>query len=205
MTEEVPVSALAKTVKRAASKPKKTGPRLRDLIVKVLSESTSRGGMSLAGLKKGLKGLGYDTDKNKARIRITVRTLVDKEVLIQIKGTGASGSFRLNKKVDTKAKKAVAKKAPLKAKKVVAKKSPAAKKPATPAKKSAAAKKSAKKVKKAVAKSPKKAAKSPRKAAKSPKKAPVKKAPAKKAPAKKAPAKRVAKPKPSKKTASKKK
>ncbi|CAK6981333.1 histone H1-like isoform X2 [Scomber scombrus] len=191
MAEEAPAPAVASPAKsakkKAAPKPKKSGPSVSELIVQAVSASKERSGVSLAALKKALAAGGYDVDKNKARVKTAVKSLVAKETLVQTKGTGASGSFKMNKKAEPKPVKKVAPKA----KKPAAKKPAVAKKPKTAAKKTAVAKKSPKKVKKPAAakkatKSPKKpAAKSPKKAAKSPKKV-VKKAPAaKKAPAKK--------------------
>ncbi|XP_037387781.1 histone H1-like [Pygocentrus nattereri] len=127
-----------------------------------------------AALKKALAGRGYDVDKNKSRVKIAVKSLVTKGTLVQTKGTGASGSIKLNKKHAEPKKKTTRKAAP-KSKKVAAKKPAAVKKP-----KKVAAQTSPKKAKKPaaakkVAKSPKKAKKpvAPMKAAKSPKKAKV--------------------------------
>ncbi|KAF0022786.1 hypothetical protein F2P81_024767 [Scophthalmus maximus] len=200
-----PAKSPAKAAKKKATpKPKKAGPSLRDLIVEAVSASKERSGVSLAALKKALVAGGYDVEKNKTRVKVAIKALVAKETLVQTKGTGASGSFKMNKKVEPKAKKPVKKAAPK------AKKPAAAKKPKAAAKKPAAAKKSPKKAKKPaaakkspkkVAKSPKKVAKSPKKAANSPKKSPKKAAPA----AKKVPAKKAAAAKPkAKKTAAKK-
>ncbi|KAM7374712.1 hypothetical protein PAMP_007353 [Pampus punctatissimus] len=190
-------AAPAKATKKKVSKPKKAGPSVSELIVKAVAASKERSGVSLAALKKALTAGGYDVDKNKARVKTAIRSLVVKGTLVHTTGTGASGSFKINKKAETKDKKPVKKAAP-KAKKPAAKKATVAKKPKTAvAKKTAAAKKSPKKVKKVAA--PKKVAKSPKKPAKSPKKV-AKKAPA----AKKSPAKKVAKPK-AKKAAPKKK
>ncbi|KAM9770706.1 uncharacterized protein ACNS7B_011687 [Menidia menidia] len=202
-----PAAAPAKAAKKKATKPKKTGPSVSDLIVKAVAASKERSGVSAAALKKALAAGGYDVDKNKARVKTAIKSLVTKGTLVQTKGTGASGSFKMSKTVEKKpAKKA----APKPKKAAVAKKPAAAKKPkAAAAKKPVAAKKSPKKAKKPAA-APKKAAKSPKKAAKSPKKptkSPKKKAVVKKAPAaaKKAPAaKKTAKPK-AKKAAPKKK
>uniref|UniRef100_A0A669EYI2 Histone H1 n=2 Tax=Oreochromis niloticus TaxID=8128 RepID=A0A669EYI2_ORENI len=201
MSEEAPAPApvpakAAKKKKTTASKPKKVGPSVGELIVKAVAASKERSGVSAAALKKALAAGGYDVDKNKARVKTAIKSLVAKGTLVQTKGTGASGSFKMNKKAtDSKAKKPAKKAAP-KAKKPAAAK---AKKPAAAAKKSpkkaaaakkpAAAKKSPKKAKKPAA-AAKKAPKSPKKAAKSPKKV-LKKAPA----AKKSPAKKAAKPK----------
>ncbi|KAK2852043.1 hypothetical protein Q5P01_008319 [Channa striata] len=197
-----PVAAPAKVAKKkAASKPKKSGPSVAELIVKAVAASKERNGVSAAFLKKALAAGGYDVDKNKARVKTAIKNLVTKGTLIQTKGVGASGSFKINKKAEPKDKKPAKKAAP-KAKKPAAaaasKKPAAAKKPKAAAKKPAAAKKSPKKAKKPAAVA-KKAAKSPKKAAKSPAKkvakSPAKKAPKKAPAAKKAPAKKAAKPK----------
>ncbi|KAK2867560.1 hypothetical protein Q8A67_025677 [Cirrhinus molitorella] len=184
MAETAPAAAAppAKAPKKkSASKPKKPGPNVRDLIVKTVTASKERSGVSLAALKKALSAGGYDVEKNNSRVKTAVKSLVTNGTLVQTKGTGASGSFKLNKKqVETKKK--PAKKTPVKAKKVAAKK-PAAKKSPKKVKKPTAtaakkATKSPKKAKKPTA--PKKATKSPKKAkkpaaakkaAKSPKKA----------------------------------
>uniref|UniRef100_A0A8C5RV09 H15 domain-containing protein n=1 Tax=Laticauda laticaudata TaxID=8630 RepID=A0A8C5RV09_LATLA len=53
---------------------------------------------SLAVLKKFLVSLGYDVEKNNSHLKLVLRSLVTKGTLLQIKDTGASGSFKLNKK-----------------------------------------------------------------------------------------------------------
>ncbi|KAL3997005.1 hypothetical protein ACER0C_009661 [Sarotherodon galilaeus] len=183
--------AKAAKKKTTASKPKKVGPSVGELIVKAVAASKERSGVSTAALKEALAAGAYDVDKNKARVKTAIKSLVAKGSLVQTKGTGASGSFKMNKKAKKPAKKAAPKaKKPAAAK--AKKPATAAKKPkkAAAAKKPAAAKKSPKKVKKPAAAVAKKATKSPKKAAaKSPKKV-IKKAPA----AKKAPAKKAAKP-----------
>ncbi|KAG8014955.1 Histone H1 [Nibea albiflora] len=196
-----PAAAPAKAAKKKVTKPKKAGPSVRDLIVKSVSASKERNGVSLAAVKKALAAGGYDVEKNKARVKVAIKALVTKGTLVQTKGTGASGSFKMNKKAaEPKAKKPAAKKAAPKAKKPAAKKATTPKKTKTAAAaKKPAAKKSPKKAKKPAA-APKKAAKSPKKATKSPKKPAAAKKPA----PKKAPAKKAAKPK-AKKAAPKKK
>ena len=179
MAEVAPAPAAAAPAKapkkKAAARPKKVGPSVGELIVKAVSASKERSGVSLAALKKALAAGGYDVEKNNSRVKIAVKSLVTKGTLVQTKGTGASGSFKINKAAEKKAKKPAKKAAAPKAKKPAAAKKP---KKAV-AKKPAAAKKSPKKAakpkaaKKAPAKSPKKAKKpaTPKKAAKSPKKA----------------------------------
>ncbi|KAG6924982.1 histone cluster 1, H1t [Chelydra serpentina] len=193
MSETVPVAAPAVSApgtKASAKKPKKAaasskarkppGPSVTELITKAVSASKERKGVSLAALKKALAAGGYDVEKSNSRIKVGLKSLVSKGTLVQTKGTGASGSFKLSKKPEPAAKP----------------KKPVAKKPASAAKKpkkAAAVKKSPKKVKKPVAAAAKKAAKSPKKVkAAKPKKAA-------KSPAKaKAVKPKVAKPKPTK-------
>nr|XP_024654065.1 histone H1.3-like [Maylandia zebra] len=102
------------------SKPKKVGPSVSELIVKAVAAFKERNGVSAAALKQALAAAGYDVDKNKARVKTAFKSLVAKGTLVQTKGTGASGSFKMNKATETKAKTPAAAKA---------------KKPAGPAKK----------------------------------------------------------------------
>ncbi|XP_067835186.1 histone H1-like [Heptranchias perlo] len=151
--------------------PRPTGPPLGEQILKIVADCKDRKGISLAAIKKVLAAKGLDVEKQRSQIKLSIKRNVEKGSLVQIKGTGASGSFRVAKK-ETQAK--VGKKV----KKQVTKKSPG-KKPAT--KKTAVKKLTAKKpaakksaVKKPVAKksTTKKAVKSPIKkkaAAKKPK------------------------------------
>uniref|UniRef100_A0A8C5S5I4 H15 domain-containing protein n=1 Tax=Laticauda laticaudata TaxID=8630 RepID=A0A8C5S5I4_LATLA len=53
---------------------------------------------SLAVLKNSLVASGYDVEKNNSRLQLVLRSLVTKGTLLQIKGMGAFGSFKLNKK-----------------------------------------------------------------------------------------------------------
>ncbi|XP_029915891.1 protamine-like protein [Myripristis murdjan] len=149
-----PASPAKAPKKRSKSVRRNTGPTVSDLILKAVSASKERGGMSLAALKKTLQAGGYDVVKNKARILIAIRRLVANKALVQTKGSGASGSFKVNKKPPTPRKK-----------KVVKKKKPKAKKP-----RRASAKKAAGGATPAAKKSPKRKRKTKTKA-KSPKKA----------------------------------
>ncbi|XP_042337199.1 histone H1-like [Plectropomus leopardus] len=197
MAEVAPATAPAKAAKKKAPRPKRAGPSIGELIVKAVSASKERSGVSAAALKKALAAGGYDVEKNKSRVKTAIKALVAKGTLVQTKGIGASGSFKMSKTAAAPKVKKPAKKSVAKTKKPAAKKPTAAKKPKAAVKKSAVAKKSPKKAKKPTP--AKKAAKSPKKATKSPKK-PAKKAPA----AKKTPVKKQTKPK-VKKAAAKKK
>ncbi|XP_067093347.1 histone H1-like [Osmerus mordax] len=79
----------------------KTGsglPRVSQLILRVVSQCKHRGGISMVELKHALAAGGYDVSKNNTRVNLAVKGLVRKETLVQTTGTGASGSFKLNKK-----------------------------------------------------------------------------------------------------------
>uniref|UniRef100_A0A8K9XYS6 H15 domain-containing protein n=1 Tax=Oncorhynchus mykiss TaxID=8022 RepID=A0A8K9XYS6_ONCMY len=71
--------------KKAAAKPKKAGPSVGELIVKAVSASKERSGVSLAALKKSLAAGGYDVEKNNSRVKIAVKSLVTKGTLVQTK------------------------------------------------------------------------------------------------------------------------
>ncbi|XP_061445758.1 histone H1-like [Rhineura floridana] len=218
MTEEVsaaPAAALpavkapAKKAKKATGGPKSrklSGPSVTELLTQAVAASKERGGVSLAALKKSLAASGYDVEKNNSRIKLGLKSLVTKGTLLQTKGTGASGSFKLNKKqAEDKGKAAKKQQAPAAAASKA--KKPAAKKPTSAAAKkvkkavgAVASKKNVKVTKKPVG-GAKKAAKSPKKpkAAKAKK---IAKSPAKLGKAKVKPKAKMAKPK---KAASKKK
>ncbi|MEE6469349.1 hypothetical protein FKM82_008592 [Ascaphus truei] len=133
-----------------------------------------RAGLSLI-IPLALAAGGYDVEKNNNRLKLALKGLVIKETLIQLKGSGASGSFKLNKKQLESKEKTVKKKAADKPKK------PTAKKAAKALQKTRKAPKAAKSLKKSNAAKTKKAVKSP---GKKPVKSPAKKPEAAKSPAK---------------------
>uniref|UniRef100_UPI00398EC0F9 histone H1-like n=1 Tax=Pristiophorus japonicus TaxID=55135 RepID=UPI00398EC0F9 len=153
--ETAPPAAVAQT--KAPSKKKKAtprsgpaGPKLGDQILKVVADGKDRKGTSLAAIKKALAAKGVDVEKRGFQIRSSIKKNVMNGSLKQIKGTGASGSFKiantdLQGKVGKKVKKPATKKSP--AKKAAAKKSPAKKAAAkkSPVKKATAKKSPAKK------------------------------------------------------------
>merc|ERR1711976_1114916 len=135
MAEEAAAAPAPAKAKKAA-KPKKpaTHPKTTVMIVAAVKDLKNRKGSSLAAIKKHIAANNkVDIAKLNPFIKKGIKSLVEKKVLIQIKG-----SFKLGK--EEKPKKKVVKKKP--AKKTAAKKKPAKK----------TAKKSAKR-----AKTPKKA------------------------------------------------
>merc|ERR1712029_624462 len=152
----------AKPVKKAA-KPKKPAehPKCSVMIAAAITALKDRKGSSLAAIKKYI-GANYKVDLVKLgpHLKLAVKKGIEKKTLVQVKGKGAAGSFKLGKvekPKKPKAKKPKAKK-PKKVKKPKKPKTPKKKKPA--AKKATAKKPAAKKpaAKKPAAKKPAKKA-----------------------------------------------
>ena len=168
---------VAKPAAKKAAKPKKAPahPKYSEMTGAAIKALKQRGGCSKTAILKYICAnykVGDNTTKVNVHLKTALRNGVKAGNFKQVKGTGASGSF----KIGQEAKVAKPKKA---------KKPKAAKPKKKPAKKPAA--KKAKTPKKAAAKKPaaKKAAAKPKKA-KTPKKAAAKKPAAKKPAAKKA-------------------
>lgn len=178
MAETEAASAPAQTPKKAkASKPKKPKtapghPKVSEMVNTAISTLKERGGSSVQAIKKYV-GAHYkvDVDKLAPFIKKYLKNAVASGALVQTKGKGASGSFRMTTQPKEKAAKpkAAAPKPKRSAKPAAAKK---ATKPKTVKKAPATKKPKAK-----LAKSPKKAkavkpkAPKPKKAKASPKKA----------------------------------
>lgn len=179
--------------KAAAAKAKKprttpSHPKTSDMVNAAITNLKERGGSSLQAIKKYV-GATYKVDVEKLSpfIKKYLKSAVASGALVQTKGKGASGSFKLSatsgkseKKAEGKIKKKKAASSPKKAAATSAKKA----KSSSPAKKSKPKKKTAAKpaAKKATAEKKKKspAASKPKKpAAKSPKKEKKAKAPKK--------------------------
>ncbi|XP_071952011.1 late histone H1-like [Antedon mediterranea] len=162
-----------KVKKKAAPKKPASHPTYIDMVTAAIGALKERNGSSRQAIVKYiLANYKVDPGNMKTHLRMALKRGVDNGKLVQPKGSGASGSFKLNQaaaKADAAAK---AKKEKAKKKAVADKEKKVAKKAKKPAAKKA--KKPA--AKKASTKSPKKAKKSEKKAAK-PKKA---KSPAKK-------------------------
>lgn len=194
MAEEVPAAAPVKTPatakeKGSTTRKRSTPARQRNKmtmvkqILEVIAAFKQPKGVSVQAIKKGLRGKGVDVGKQNNRINLAIRRLERKGEIVQVRGTGASGSFKLPKieaKKDTRKSKSKRARTNSPSRKPAAKKSKVSK-PGTP-------KKGGKKSKKPAAK-----------------KAPAKKSAAKKV-AKKTLAKKAAlkrKAKPSQKTSGK--
>ena len=153
--------------KKIAKKAAKTIPTYAAMIKTAIVSLKDRKGSSRQAIEKFIKANFAVGETMAGPLKLALKKGVEKGTILQVKGKGASGSFKIAQ-VEKVAKKPVAKK--------VAKKAPAKKVTKKAPKPSAAAKKPAKKA-----------------AAKPAKKAPAKKAPAKKPAAKKAAPKPAAK------------
>ncbi|XP_063158981.1 histone H1.01-like [Candoia aspera] len=172
MAEVAPAVAAKAPAKKAAGgaakSRKPSGPSVTELLMQAVTACKERGGISLAALKKSLAASGYDVEKNNGRIKLGLRSLVTKGALLQTKGTGASGSFKLNRKQAGSRDKAAA---------------PAARRKPPPQQPAAAARSTKKPSAAAAAKKARKSAKKPAAAAKKSKAAKPLKAKAKAKPA----------------------
>lgn len=166
MAESEAVSTPAATPKKAKSaKPKKpktapNHPKVSEMVNTAISTLKDRGGSSVQAIKKYVAShYKVDVDKLSPFIKKYLKNAVASGVLVQTKGKGASGSFRMTsqtkeksskpKSAAPKAKKAAKPAAKKAAKPKSPKKAPAAKKP------KAKAAKSLKKTKAVKPKSPK--------------------------------------------------
>ena len=168
--------------KKAAPKKPAEHPKYIDMIVAAITALKERSGSSRQAILKYLQDNYKVGESANTHLKLALKRGVAGGALKQVKGAGASGSFKVGEKPKAPKKKPVAKK-------------PAAKKPAKkPAAKKPAAKKAAAKKKPAAKKpAPKKAAAKKPAAKKPAAKKPAKKAPAKKKPAAKKTAKKPAK------------
>lgn len=150
-----------KAVKKVAAK-KPEHPPVAEMVKTALKELKDRKGSSLAAIKKHIAANNKVADVSKLApfIKKFLKKAVEQGTLLQVKGTGASGSFKLNKEKVEKPKKP---KAAPKPKAEKPKKDAKKKKATTPKKKPAAPKKAASSKKATKPKAEKKAKKAPAK------------------------------------------
>lgn len=168
-TAEAPAAAPVAKKSKTAAKPKKTKtssshPKVSQMVNSAIASLKERGGSSLQAIKKHIASThNVDAEKLSPFIKKYLKNAVASGTLVQTKGKGANGSFRMN---TTSGKSNPAKKSP----DVKKPKTGGAQKPAKKSPKPKAAK-ITKKAKVVKPKTPK-----PKKA----KKTPIKKAPARK-------------------------
>ena len=165
---ETTAAAAAPAKKAAAKKPKAkpAHPKTSQMVADAIKALKDRKGSSLAAIKKHIVANNkVDADKIAPFIRRYIKKAVADGTLVQTKGTGANGSFKIAAAAKPEKPKAPKKKKPATPKKA------ATKKTATPKKKKVVKKTATKsKKEKKPAKSPKKPkAPKPKKAASKPK------------------------------------
>ena len=160
---------MSESPKKAAAKVKKPAdhPKYSEMVVAAVTALKERGGSSRQKIIKYIEANYKVNDNNKVYIKQALKKLVSNGMLVQSKGTGASGSFKLGEKPKKPVKKPVTKKkTPVKKPAAAAVKKTTAKKPAakkTPTKKKATTKKTP--TKKTAAKKPATKKPAPKKAA----------------------------------------
>jgi len=182
MSTDVKKTETKKKQNKGKPRPPAQHPKYSEMIIAAITATKERGGTSRQKILKYI-GANYKVgDGFEAHARLALKRMVTAGTLIQTKGTGASGSFKLAKKSAEPAKKAAKKPSTPKKAGEAKKKKATPKKPAgagkkTPPKKNKSAK-TAKKTtpkkpaaKKPVTKKPKTQAKKPAAPKKSPKKA----------------------------------
>ncbi|XP_063282309.1 histone H1.10-like [Pelobates fuscus] len=152
----------AVTPAKKKSKKKKNQPgRYSQLVVDTIRKLGERNGSSLAKIYSEAKKVSwFDQQNGRTYLKYSIKALVQNDTLLQVKGIGANGSFRLNKK----------KLEGLPAEKKAAPAKPAAKKKAAPVSTPKRSHKKAKSKPKPKKEKPKKAVSSPKPAPKSSKK-----------------------------------
>lgn len=163
MSDAAPAKKAAKPAKKAVAKKPADHPKYIEMIQAAIAALKERSGSSRQAIVKYISANYKVSDKAAVHVKLALKAGVTSGALKQVKGTGASGSFKLAEKPKVKkvaakkpaAKKPAAKKPAAKkaAKKATPKKKVAAKK-ATPKKKTPAKKAAKKPAKKASAKKP---------------------------------------------------
>lgn len=79
-------------------------PSISKVILGVVEDKGMHNPVTLATLKKAVATTGYNMTRNAWRFKRVLKGLVDKGILKQVTGKGASGSFRMGKKFASKFK-----------------------------------------------------------------------------------------------------
>lgn len=84
---------------KSASSEKRKVPRVSDLILQVIAQCKSQGGITMVELRKALTAAGYDVTKNQSQVNRAMRGLMRTETLLKTSSKGALQSFKFNTKV----------------------------------------------------------------------------------------------------------
>ena len=135
-------------VEKKTSTKKTRQPSTLQLVINAIEARKDPRGSSAAAIKKTLETMGVDTSAKRAFINSALKKGVEKGVLKQVKGVGATGTFKIDTTKVKAAEKAKAQKEKERVRKAKALEKEKAKKAAAKAKKAAAkAKKTSQKTK----------------------------------------------------------
>lgn len=85
--------------KRKSSKKKNQPGKYSQLVVETIRRLGERGGSSLARIyAEARKVAWFDQQNGRTYLKYSIKALVQNDTLLQVKGTGANGSFKLNRK-----------------------------------------------------------------------------------------------------------
>lgn len=92
-------SVLSPSKKKKNNKKKNQPGKYSQLVVETIRKLAERGGSSLAKIYKEAKKVGwFDQQNGRTYLKYSIKALVQNDTLLQVKGTGANGSFKLNRK-----------------------------------------------------------------------------------------------------------
>ncbi|XFG12734.1 hypothetical protein AB1E19_016358 [Capra hircus] len=92
-------AALSPSKKRKNSKKKNQPGKYSQLVVETIRRLGERNGSSLAKIYAEAKKVAwFDQQNGRTYLKYSIKALVQNDTLLQVKGTGANGSFKLNRK-----------------------------------------------------------------------------------------------------------
>lgn len=93
------VSALSPSKKKKNNKKKNQPGKYSQLVVESIRKLGERNGSSLAKIYNEAKKVAwFDQQNGRTYLKYSIKALVQNDTLLQVKGTGANGSFKLNRK-----------------------------------------------------------------------------------------------------------
>ncbi|CAI5767358.1 histone H1.10 [Podarcis raffonei] len=92
-------SVLSPSKKKKNSKKKNQPGKYSQLVVEAIRKLGERNGSSLAKIYNEAKKVAwFDQQNGRTYLKYSIKALVQNDTLLQVKGTGANGSFKLNRK-----------------------------------------------------------------------------------------------------------
>ncbi|EFB22594.1 hypothetical protein PANDA_006032, partial [Ailuropoda melanoleuca] len=92
-------AALSPSKKKKNNKKKNQPGKYSQLVVETIRRLGERNGSSLAKIYTEAKKVAwFDQQNGRTYLKYSIKALVQNDTLLQVKGTGANGSFKLNRK-----------------------------------------------------------------------------------------------------------